>query len=155
MILHGGEYKRTAIRPVRLCRQHFQYADRAWNPARDAQAGNHRKHCDQGHGKHHCPNAATETGYSSLTYLKRLPVDVLKIDQSFIRDATRDPNDAQIIRAIVAMATSLKLETIAEGVEYQEQLDFLIKEGCHAYQGYLFSPPVTFDAVCELLAKHR
>ena len=95
------------------------------------------------------------TGYSSLTYLKRLPVDVLKIDQSFIRDATRDPNDAQIIRAIVAMATSLKLETIAEGVEYQEQLDFLIKEGCHAYQGYLFSPPVTFDAVCELLAKHR
>ena len=95
------------------------------------------------------------TGYSSLTYLKRLPVDVLKIDQSFIRDATRDPNDAQIIRAIVAMATSLKPETIAEGVAYQEQLDGLIKEGCHAYQGYLFSPPVTFDAVCELLAKHR
>ena len=82
------------------------------------------------------------TGYSSLTYLKRLPVDVLKIDQSFVRDATNDPNDAEIIRAIVAMARSLGLEMIAEGVEQQDQLDFLLKEGCHFYQGYLYSRPV-------------
>ena len=82
------------------------------------------------------------TGYSSLTYLKRLPVDVLKIDQSFVRDATNDPNDAEIIRAIVAMARSLGLEMIAEGVEQQDQQDFLLKEGCHFYQGYLYSRPV-------------
>ncbi|WP_322982193.1 EAL domain-containing protein, partial [Pseudomonas sp. C11] len=63
------------------------------------------------------------TCYSSLTYLKRLPVDVLKIDQSFLRDATSDPNEAEIIRAIVAMARSLNMEMIAEGVEQQQQLD--------------------------------
>lgn len=95
------------------------------------------------------------TGYSSLTYLKRLPVDVLKIDQSFVRDATQDANDAEIIRAIVAMARSLGLTMIAEGVEHRDQLDFLQEQGCHLYQGYLFSKSVPMEAFRILLQENR
>ncbi|MBC3366397.1 PAS domain S-box protein [Pseudomonas sp. SWRI154] len=91
------------------------------------------------------------TGYSSLTYLKRLPVDTLKIDQSFVRDATSDPNDAEIIRAIVAMARSLNLEMIAEGVETLDQLQFLQGLECHLYQGYLHSRPLPLEAFERLL----
>ncbi len=93
------------------------------------------------------------TGYSSLTYLKRLPVDLLKIDQSFVRDALADGGDAEIIRAIISMAGSLGLQVIAEGVEHPAQLDLLQQRGCHLYQGYLFSKPVPYSTFRTLLSE--
>ena len=92
------------------------------------------------------------TGYSSLSYLKQLPVDLLKIDQSFVRDCTGNANDAEIIRAIIAIASSLHMDLIAEGVETRDQLNFLHAQGCDQFQGYLFSPPVDEHRFRELLA---
>lgn len=96
------------------------------------------------------------TGYSSLSYLKRLPLDKLKIDKSFVDDVLINSNDADIARTIIALANSLELGVVAEGVETQQQFQWLLENGCRVFQGYLFSRPVPADQLVSIeTSTHR
>ena len=90
-------------------------------------------------------------GHSSLNYLKRFPIDTLKIDQSFVKDITRGGSDGAIVSAVIAMGKALNIRVIAEGVETQEQLNFLKEHGCYEFQGYLFSRPMAANALSEMI----
>jgi diguanylate cyclase (GGDEF)-like protein len=93
------------------------------------------------------------TGYSSMAYLKNLPLDAIKIDQSFVRDLTTDPSDASIVETIIVMSRHLGLKVIAEGVETEQTLDVLKAYGCDNYQGYLFGRPMPFEAFKQRLTE--
>ncbi len=95
------------------------------------------------------------TGYSSLAYLKQLPLDQLKIDQSFVRNIVADPSDAVIVQTIIGMAQNFRLNVIAEGVETKEQFEQLQRYGCPAFQGYLFSKPLPIEEFEERLIKGK
>jgi EAL domain-containing protein (putative c-di-GMP-specific phosphodiesterase class I) len=94
------------------------------------------------------------TGHSSLSYLKRFPIDVVKIDQSFVQDLTVDPNDAAIASTIIVMAHALNLKVIAEGVETAEQLAFLRERDCDEMQGFLFSRPAPVPELDQMLRRN-
>jgi EAL domain-containing protein (putative c-di-GMP-specific phosphodiesterase class I) len=94
------------------------------------------------------------TGYSSLSYLKQLPLDELKIDQSFVRDLSVDANDAAVVQAIITLGRTFELTVIAEGVETDAQFEFLELYGCHVFQGYMFSKPVPLQRF-EVLVRQQ
>lgn len=91
------------------------------------------------------------TGYSSLAYLKRLPLDQLKIDHAFVRDILADAGSGAIAQTIISLGKAMGLSVIAEGVETEEQRDYLANLGCHCYQGYLFSRPLPLEEFALLL----
>ncbi len=95
------------------------------------------------------------TGYSSLTYLSRLPIDTLKIDQSFVRNIVTDPDSAGIVSAVIGLARRMRLQVIAEGVEDEAQLGYLRKQGCDLMQGFLFSRPVSAEAFDVMLRENK
>lgn len=92
------------------------------------------------------------TGYSSLSYLRRFPIDTLKIDRSFVTDVDTNPANQEIVKAMIGLAKSFKMQTLAEGVEREEELDFLFEQGCDHIQGFYFSRPVASDSFAALLA---
>lgn len=93
------------------------------------------------------------TGYSSLAYLKRLPLDEIKIDRSFVNDIIKDPETVSIVEAIITMASKLGLSVVAEGVENSREFDFLRKRGCHCFQGYMLCQPMTDDEFLEFISE--
>ena len=95
------------------------------------------------------------TGYSSLSYLKQLPADKLKVDRSFVRDLTTDPNDRDIAKAIIELAHSLSMQTVAEGVEDDDQLAILQEMGCDLVQGWLFAKAMSADNAANYLRRTR
>src|SRR5206468_457359 len=95
------------------------------------------------------------TGHSSLGYLKRFPVDQLKVDRSFVRDLPHNGDDVAIVRAVIAMAHSLNMSVVAEGVEHQHQFDLLRVEGCDEFQGFFCRPPLPEPELLRFLAEER
>jgi len=95
------------------------------------------------------------TGYSSLSYLKRFPIDILKIDRSFVKGLTTDPDDATIVSTIIAMAHNLKMNVVAEGVENGKQLQFVDQQGCEEVQGFFFSQPIAPESITDLILSRK
>ncbi|NOQ88953.1 MAG: EAL domain-containing protein [Gammaproteobacteria bacterium] len=95
------------------------------------------------------------TGYSSLSYLRKYPFDILKIDRSFVSDVSRNLADRELINATIAMAHGLKLKVVAEGIETEEQLDYLKQQGCDYGQGFLIGRPMSVEKISEMFKNQK